>query len=56
MTKNSKPALAARRAFLAKLGGAATCAGAAVGAAALGVIPNVSAKTEAAADGASFPT
>ena len=54
MTKESKPTLAARRAFLAKLGGAATCA--AAGAAALGTMPSASAKTEAAAEGASFPT
>ena len=39
MTKNSKPTLAARRAFLAKLGGAVTCAGAIVGAATLGIMP-----------------
>ncbi len=51
MTKDSKPALAARRAFLAKLGGAAVGA-----AAALGAIPNVSAKTEPTAGGGSFPT
>jgi len=54
--EDSKPTLAARRAFLAKLGGAATCAGAVVGAATLGVIPAVAAKTEAPPDGASFPT
>jgi len=54
--ENSAPTLAARRAFLAKLGGAATCAGAVAGAAALGVVPKVSAKAEAAPDAASFPT
>ncbi|OGA34626.1 MAG: hypothetical protein A3F75_04830 [Betaproteobacteria bacterium RIFCSPLOWO2_12_FULL_64_23] len=46
--------MAARRAFLAKLGGAAT--GAAVGAAALGILPAASARTEAPSAGASFPT
>jgi len=56
MKKDSKPTLAARRAFLSKLAGAATCAGAAVGAAALGAIPAASAKTEASPDGGSFPT
>jgi len=54
MTKDSKPTLAARRAFLAKLGGAATCAGAAVGAATLGITPAVSAKP--ASDEGAFPT
>lgn len=54
--ENSAPTLAARRAFLAKLGGAATCAGAVAGAATLGVVPKVSAKAEAAPDAASFPT
>jgi tetrathionate reductase subunit B len=54
--EDSKPTLAARRGFLAKLAGAATCAGAAVGAATLGVVPAASAKTEAPSDGASFPT
>jgi tetrathionate reductase subunit B len=56
MTKETKPSLTARRAFLAKLGGAATCAGAAVGAATLGILPTASAKTEAAAGGDSFPS
>ena len=55
MTKASKPSLQARRAFLAKLGGAATCAGAAAGAAALGILPGASAQTGATGDGASFP-
>ncbi len=59
--EDSKPALTARRAFLAKLGGAATCAGAAVGVAAWGVIPAIAAKPKAApaggaTAGASFPT
>ena len=54
--EDSKPTLEARRGFLAKLAGAATCAGAAVGAASLGAIPAVAAKTEAPPDGASFPT
>jgi len=53
---DSAPTLAARRAFLAKLGGAATCIGAAVGATTLGITPTVSAKTEPAAGGGSFPT
>ena len=53
---DSKPTLEARRAFLAKLGGAATCAGAVVGAATLGVVPAVSAKTGAPPDAGSFPT
>ena len=56
MKKDSKPTLAARREFLSKLGAAATCAGAAVGAATLGIMPNVSAKTESASDAGSFPT
>jgi len=59
--EDSKPALTARRAFLAKLGGAATCAGAAVGVAAWAVIPAIAAKPKAApaggaTAGASFPT
>jgi Fe-S-cluster-containing dehydrogenase component len=56
MNKDSKPALAARRAFLARLGGAAACAGTAVGAAALGITPTIAAKTEPTGGGASFPT
>ncbi len=56
MSRDSKPDSDARRAFLARLGGAATCAGAAVGAATLGVAPRVVAKTEAADAGGSFPT
>jgi tetrathionate reductase subunit B len=56
MKKDSKPSLAARRAFLGKLGGAATCAGAVVGAATVGAISVMAAKkTEAAPIGASFP-
>ncbi len=59
--EDSNPSVAARRAFLSKLGTAAGCAGAAVGAAALGVLPAMAAKPEtappgAAASGASFPT
>lgn len=54
MSKDTKPALAARRAFLAKLGGAATCA--AAGAAVLAAIPRASAKSEPPGEGASFPT
>src|SRR5665811_1454825 len=53
MTKeNSKPTVKARRAFLTKLGGAASC----VGAASLGIVPALAAKKEAPAEGASFPT
>lgn len=59
--ENSKPAVTARRAFLTKLGGAATCAGAVVGAASLGLVPALAANKEisvkdAPAEGASFPT
>ena len=56
MSKDPKPSLAARRQFLSKLGRAAVCTGAAVGAGALGVAAGVSAKTEAPAQGGSFPT
>ncbi|MBI5911262.1 MAG: 4Fe-4S dicluster domain-containing protein [Betaproteobacteria bacterium] len=54
--EDSKPTLEARRAFLAKLGGAATCAGVVVSAATLGVVPAVAAKTGAPPDAGSFPT
>ena len=54
--EDSKPTLEARRAFLAKLGGAASCAGVVVGAATLGVVPAVAAKTGAPPDAGSFPT
>jgi len=59
--ENSKLAVTARRAFLTKLGSAATCAGAVVGAASLGLVPALAAKKEtsakdAPAEGASFPT
>jgi tetrathionate reductase subunit B len=55
MSNDSKPSSAARRDFLSRLGLAATCTGAVVGVGALGVIPNVSAKTESSEAG-SFPT
>jgi len=54
-----KPAVVERRSFLAKMGGVAACAGAAVGAASFGVGSALAAKTpakETAAEGASFPT
>ena len=60
--KDEKPSLAARRAFLGKLGAAAACTGAAVGVGALGAVQNVAAKSEAGAasksgaGGKSFPT
>jgi len=54
MKHDSKPSSAARREFLGKLGRATACAGAVAGA--LGVLPEVSAKTEAPSKGASFPT
>ncbi|TAK68800.1 MAG: 4Fe-4S dicluster domain-containing protein [Betaproteobacteria bacterium] len=54
--EDSKPTLEARRAFLAKLGGAASCAGVVVGAATLGVVPAIAAKTGAPPDAGSFPT
>ena len=56
MKEETKPSLAARREFLSKLSLAAVCTGAAVGAGALGVASTVSAKTEAPAQGGSFPT
>ncbi len=54
--QDTKPSLEARREFLSKLGRAATCTGAAVGAAALGVMPAVSAKSPPSAEADSFPT
>ena len=56
MSNDSENKISGRRAFLSKLGGAAACAGAAVGAAALGVVPAVTARPDPAAGGASFPT
>jgi len=63
MNDKTKPTLDARRAFLGKLGLAATCTGAVAGIAALGVLPagTAAAKSEpapggAAAGGDSFPT
>jgi tetrathionate reductase subunit B len=66
MNEKTKPSLDARRAFLSKLGLAATCtAGAVAGAGALGTIQNAVAKTEPSPSGAkgessaaanSFPT
>jgi Fe-S-cluster-containing dehydrogenase component len=49
-------ALKARRAFLAKLGGAAACASAVAGVATLGGMEKVEAKGETAAGSGSFPT
>ena len=54
MNNENKPAQAARREFIGKLGIAATYAGTVAGATALGVLPDAAAKSEAAA--ASFPT
>ncbi len=54
MNREAKPTLTARRAFLNKLGLAATCGGAVVGS--LAGIPVVLAKTEPAPQGGSFPT
>ena len=56
MTNDSRQKTDARRAFLARLGGAAACAGAAAGVASLGVATRAAATTEAAEGGASFPT
>ncbi len=58
---HSKPAPPTRRAFLGKLGNAATCAGATAGAAALGLVSVTAAGSTApstgdAPSGASFPT
>ena len=58
---DSRPELPARRAFLSKLGNAAACAGATVGAAALGLIPVTAARSTAPSAGnipagPSFPT
>jgi Fe-S-cluster-containing dehydrogenase component len=48
--------LLARRRFLRKLGGAATCAGAVVAAGALGVAKKAAAKNESSSSRSSFPT
>jgi Fe-S-cluster-containing dehydrogenase component len=56
MKQENQPSLAARRRFLSKLGGAATCTGAAVvGVAALGAVQSAAAKSETV-KGGSFPT
>jgi Fe-S-cluster-containing dehydrogenase component len=55
MKKDTKPSLA-RRAFLRRIGRAATCTGAALGAGTLGVMQKVAAKSEPTADSGSFPT
>lgn len=56
MKKENNPSLVARRAFLKKLGRAATCTGAAVGVGTLGVMQKVAAKNEAGTSQKSFPT
>jgi len=57
MKTPEKPAVAARRDFLDKLGrAAATCAGAAVGIGALGAVREATAKSEPVARNESFPT
>jgi len=54
--KESETSLKARREFLGKLGGAATCAGAAVvGAGTLGLMQSAGAKTESGAGSGPFP-
>lgn len=55
MSDASKPSLEARRAFLGKLGFAATCAGAAAGAGTLGIMKEVAAEDKSPADDESFP-
>ena len=52
MSEKAKLSMQARRAFLGKLGLAATCTGAAVGAGVLGAIQSASAKSEASESGA----
>jgi Fe-S-cluster-containing dehydrogenase component len=54
--KKTNPALAARRAFLRRLGRAATYAGAALGVGSLGGIQKVAAKNESTSGAGSFPT
>ena len=56
MKQEPKLSSAARRAFLRKLGRAATYTGAVVGVGTLGAMPNVKAKSETASGGGSFPT
>lgn len=56
MKRKTSPSLAARRAFLRKLGRAVTYTGAVVGAGALGVVQNVVASGATAPGGTSFPT
>jgi tetrathionate reductase subunit B len=52
MSEKANLSMQARRAFLGKLGLAATCTGAAVGAGVLGAIQSASARSEASANGA----
>ncbi|MBI4207034.1 MAG: 4Fe-4S dicluster domain-containing protein [Betaproteobacteria bacterium] len=54
--KKTNPALAARRAFLRRLGRAATYAGAALGVGSLGGVQKVAAKNESTSGTGSFPT
>lgn len=54
--QDSITSLVARRSFLRKIGGAATCAGAAAAVGSLGVMQKVAAKSEPAAAEKSFPT
>jgi Fe-S-cluster-containing dehydrogenase component len=56
MNRDAISSLLARRRFLRKLGGAATCAGAVVAAGALGVAKKAAAKNESGPGGSSFPT
>ncbi|MDH3288747.1 MAG: 4Fe-4S dicluster domain-containing protein [Betaproteobacteria bacterium] len=54
--KETISSLVARRRFLRKIGGAATCAGAVAAAGTLGVAQKVAAKSESTSGGGSFPT
>jgi len=56
MSEKDKLAMQARRTFLGKLGLAATCTGAAVGAGVLGAVQSATAKSEAPASGATRGT
>ena len=56
MKREAISSLLARRAFLRKIVGAASCAGAAVAAGATGVVKKAAAKSEGASGQASFPT
>jgi Fe-S-cluster-containing dehydrogenase component len=56
MKREAISSLIARRAFLRKIGSAATCAGALAATGALGVAQKVAAKSKAASSGGSFPT